>query len=77
MQEIIFTFCQPSEQLMLMAKQLQYVCFFGLLRLRLTHPHADARSTKGDDAGDLERPAALWAHQTVLCPQTALGTTAP
>lgn len=75
MQEIIFTFCQPSEQLMLMAKQLQYVLL--LLRLRLTHPHADARSTKGDDAGDLKRPAALRAHQTVLRPQTALGTTAP
>lgn len=41
-----------------------------------SHPHADAHSTHGDDAGDLKRPAALAAHQAVPRPQAALGTTA-
>lgn len=58
---------------MLAAAQSLHLC---APRLRLTHPHADARSAKGDDAGDLKRPAALWAHQTVPGLQTALGTAA-
>lgn len=43
----------------------------------LTHPHADAASAEGDDAGDLQRPAALRAHQAVPRLQAALGTAAP
>lgn len=62
-----------QEQLILKAKQQQRL----LSRLKLTDTQADAGSTHGDDAGDLKRPAALWAHQAVFCLQTALGTTAP
>lgn len=42
----------------------------------LTHPHADARSTKGQYAGNLKCAAALWAHQTVPRPQAARRTAA-
>ena len=47
------------------------------VRSTLTHKHADAHSTHGDDAGDLKRSAALAAHQTIPRPQAALGTTPP
>ncbi len=42
-----------------------------------SNPHANTHSTHGDDAGDLQRPAALAAHQAVPRPQAALGTAAP
>lgn len=45
--------------------------------LTLTYKPADAHSTHGDDAGDLQRPAALRAHQTVPGLQAALGALAP
>lgn len=38
---------------------------FASLILKLTCPHVDAHSTPGYDAGDLKRPAALWAHHAV------------
>lgn len=44
-------------------------------KVRLDKP-ADAHAAHGDDAGDLERPAALRAHQTVPRLQAALGTAA-
>lgn len=43
----------------------------------LTHPHADAGSAEGNDAGDLQRPAALRAHQAVPRLQAAFGTATP
>lgn len=43
----------------------------------LTDPHADAHPTKGDHAGDLERAAALVAHQAVPGLQAARGAAAP
>lgn len=45
--------------------------------LTLTDPHADAHPTPGDHAGDLERTAALVAHQAVPGLQAARGAAAP
>jgi len=48
--------------------------FFLFLMFGLTHPHANTRSTKGNDAGDLKRSATLRAHQAVPRLQAARRT---
>lgn len=44
--------------------------------LTLTDPHADAHPAEGDHAGDLQRAAALVAHQAVPGLQAARGAAA-
>lgn len=43
----------------------------------LTDPHPDARPAPGDHAGDLQRAAALVAHQAVPGLQAARGAAPP
>lgn len=43
----------------------------------LTDPHADAHPAPGDHAGDLQRAAALVAHQAVSGLQAAGGAASP